>query len=365
MEIKMLIDTGSPVSIVPYKIFKKINDVTNVKELRLDRVLRGVTGKTLDIMGKYLLDITIGNKRFKHEFYINNDDVIDNGIIGMDFLRKFSLCLDAEKGELFSKEYEIGESKPIPSQGVTNNPNPPRNEVYLMNDVFLPPLSEIIAHVKTKTLLTDNNYVIESELINKNNIEVEESTVCSSGQLKFKFINHGENPKFVPRDTHVGQLIPVKIIHSITDITTEQVKNLKSSFDLNNFNLDHLKNYEQSQLTELLTKFSDIFAMEPHELPGCPLIQHKIRTTTDRPVYKKPYRLPESKVKEVQEQVDDMLEANIIRHSVSPYNSPLVLVSKPDGSIRICVDYRQLNQITVPDHFFPPEIHELLDKLGN
>lgn len=91
----------------------------------------------------------------------------------------------------------------------------------------------------------------------------------------------------------------------------------------------------------------------------------KIDLTNQTPVCYRPYRLSYSETLRVRDIIKDLLEKGIIRESNSDFASPILLVKKKDGSDRMCVDFRKLNEITVKDRFPLPRIDDHLDRLGH
>ena len=67
---------------------------------------------------------------------------------------------------------------------------------------------------------------------------------------------------------------------------------------------------------------------------------------------------------ELKKQLDEQLRKGIIRRSASPWGSPLLFVSKKDGTIRLCVDYRSLNEVTIKNKYPLPKIEDLFDQLN-
>ncbi len=81
--------------------------------------------------------------------------------------------------------------------------------------------------------------------------------------------------------------------------------------------------------------------------------------------FRMPYRrIPTGQFQEVRQHIGDLQKAGVIHQSQSPYASPIVIVRKKDGQIRLCVDYRKLNSKTVRDAFPLPRIEEALDAPG-
>ncbi|KAL4347798.1 hypothetical protein GQ457_17G006860 [Hibiscus cannabinus] len=119
-----------------------------------------------------------------------------------------------------------------------------------------------------------------------------------------------------------------------------------------------------SDLQKLLLEFANVF-QEPQGLPTCRGHEHNIALQDEQAVVKiRPYRYPAVQKDEIERLIQDMLQAGVIRDSVSSFASPIVMVKKKDGTWRLCVDYRQLNQMTIKDKFPIPIIEELLDELG-
>ena len=82
-----------------------------------------------------------------------------------------------------------------------------------------------------------------------------------------------------------------------------------------------------------------------------------------QPISIPPYRMAPSELKELKEQLQDLLSKGFIRPSVSPWGAPVLFVKKKDGSMRMCIDYRQLNKVTIRNKYPIPRIDDLFDQL--
>ncbi|KAI3729830.1 hypothetical protein L6452_18501 [Arctium lappa] len=114
----------------------------------------------------------------------------------------------------------------------------------------------------------------------------------------------------------------------------------------------------------IVQDFPEVF---PDELPGLPP-QRQVEFHIDlipgaAPVAKSPYRLAPSEMKELSEQLQELLEKGFIRPSSSPWGAPVLFVKKKDGTFRMCIDYRELNKLTLKNRYPLPRIDDLFDQL--
>ena len=121
-----------------------------------------------------------------------------------------------------------------------------------------------------------------------------------------------------------------------------------------------MNNVELAQRWQVIADYNDVFALDDSELGVAATCQHVINTGDHQAICQLPRRVPFALRQKIDEMVGEMLEKGIIQPSKSPWASPVVLVSKKDGCLRFCVDYRKLNAVTKLDVFPLPRIDDSL-----
>jgi hypothetical protein len=114
----------------------------------------------------------------------------------------------------------------------------------------------------------------------------------------------------------------------------------------------------------VVNEFPDVF---PEELPGTPqdrdiefVIELKPGTA---PIYNTPFRMTTPELAKLKEHIKELLEKGFICPNSSPWGAPVIFVSKKDGTQRLCMDYRALNEVTIKDKYLLPRIDDLFDQL--
>ncbi|GJY43856.1 putative reverse transcriptase domain-containing protein [Tanacetum coccineum] len=126
------------------------------------------------------------------------------------------------------------------------------------------------------------------------------------------------------------------------------------------------KKSDEKQLEDIpvVRKFPKVF---PEGLPGLPLVR-QVEFQIDlipgaAPVARAPYRLAPSEMQELSDQLQELADRGFIRPSTSPWGATVLFVKKKDRSFRMCIDYRELNKLTVKNRYPLPRIDDLFDQL--
>ncbi|UYV74491.1 K02A2.6-like [Cordylochernes scorpioides] len=160
---------------------------------------------------------------------------------------------------------------------------------------------------------------------------------------------------------HVADPTPIICSLTIVSPTISPTHDIESSIPSNATpQLEHCPH----ELHRILYEFSHVFSTNKYNVPKLNIPPVKINTTTDKIIALRPYRVPLHDQQEIQTQIEQMLQHGIIAPSVSPYASPITLVTKRDKTKRFCIDYRKLNEIIAPDVHPLPLIETILDKLS-
>ncbi len=116
---------------------------------------------------------------------------------------------------------------------------------------------------------------------------------------------------------------------------------------------------------DILKEYEDVFPVDlPARLPPKRRVDHKIEVIPgSSPPCKTPYRLAPNELEECKAQLEDLLSKGFIQPSVSPYGAPVIFVKKKDGTMRMCIDYRALNQQTIKNKYPLPRMDDLFDQL--
>ena len=117
---------------------------------------------------------------------------------------------------------------------------------------------------------------------------------------------------------------------------------------------------------EIVREYPDVFLEDLPSLPPIREIEFAIDLSHEvqsQPISIPPYRLAPAELRELKVQLQDLLDKGFIRPSISPWGAPVLFVRKKDGSLRMCIDYRALNKVTIKNKYPLPRIDDLFDQL--
>lgn len=161
------------------------------------------------------------------------------------------------------------------------------------------------------------------------------------------------------RGTPIAHIFPVEMISpsDFPDTSDSESQLTPESFD---FGDSPVPTEWKNRLVKKMLARSDVFSQHEFDVGCAKGTKHQIRVTDDKPFRERSRRLAPADIEDVRQHLAKLKNAGIISDSRSPYASPIVVVRKKNGQIRMCVDYRTLNRRTIPDQYTVPRIEDAL-----
>ena len=206
-------------------------------------------------------------------------------------------------------------------------------------------------------------------------------TLCKvyKGKVNFKVLNYSCSDIVLSRPIRIAKITACEVMTPDLDIqmtanneATVSIKSIHGKH--NNISWDNLpfkvqkgktsmSMDEDVRLCQLFHEYSDVFSHNSNDIGFTDRVQHRINTTDEIPIKHPDRRIPTQMIPEVKKAITDWLTSGVISESNSPYASQMVLIRKKTGEIRVCIDYRQLNNKTIKDAFPLPRIEQCIDTL--
>lgn len=314
--------------------------------------LTGITEEAVQCVGTTNLQLSIDTQILNNKFFIVEDDfpIPTDGIIGRDILTKYICKIDFET---FTITFNINGNEFI---------LPMNTRPVCQVSKILPARSEIIFPIDIN--IKEDSLVLNKELAH--GVFLASCLIPAHGVAHVKILNTTD--KTIEIDKIDCEVHPLKDYNICYGKKSEPENKDRLEALLNELYIGATDPYAISSITNICKEFNDIFHLSEEKLSVNNFYTQEIQTTDTSPVYIKNYRLPQTQMAEINEQVEQLLENDIIEHSVSPYNSPLLVVPKKSTDNtkkwRLVVDFRRLNEKIVSDKFPLTRIEDVLDRLG-
>ena len=359
--VDAVVDTAAESTIISDKLYNSLVPKPP-KRGRLRFMMAG-RDTTMDGFKIGPVSFRVGSSIYQEVLHVA--PIEDEMLLGFDFLFKNGANLDMKKNVL-----SIGENL-VPLQ-IGSLSKPPRvARVIVSKRRVVPPHSSLGIKCKLSEGLTD--YIVESNPITK--LAIPRSVHhCDKNTLEVCVLNLSDNYKVVKKGENIATAMEAEVVQGDTDShsgfplsrETEQIEqpfvpdHLKDMFENSCQNLSE----EQSdQLRRVLIEFQDVFAKHTYDLGNFNAIEHEINTGDAKPVKSKMRRTPLKFAGEEEAELQKMLDAGVIKPSVSDWASAPVLIRKRDGTVRYCLDFRALNAISTKDVYPLPLVEDCLDTL--
>ena len=359
---RFLLDSGCDVTLFPAKYVEGARLLPTVKRAF------AANATEIDLKGEVQLDLRIGHLHLPTRAIVS--DNVDEGLIGYDWLAQHDVFWGFGLGRICIGN-EIISLAPRDVETIRCC------RVVVQENVVVPPFSEAI--IPSKVVYGVNQIMSTPKAVSERHDFMIEPRETESGlslagsliphrchNIPARVINTSCRSVRLTKEDDLGELRELKL-NDVLECPARTEESASSGEWLDKImNEVHssITLAEKRKLRQILEEYSDCFSKHELDLGRTSVVTHSIDTGNSRPIKQVLRRHPYVHLEEIDRQVKDMLQQDVIEQSSSPWASNVVIVKKKDGSLRFCIDYRKLNDVTIKDSYPLPRISDCLDALS-
>ncbi len=400
VDSELLVDSGAEVTVISESLYASIPQEKRPELLPPDDdvELEAANNEPIKTIGMCIVDLDVGHDTYQWKVYVAC--IKTSGILGFDFLLDKDCTLRARKGLKIDDVWVN-----LRLKGVGNV-----NTVAVTDSVEIPAYSETVIQCIFDTDLVDHQYAIVEPILDAESLEADliigrslVDTHRTDIGIPVRVMNTSPESLHIFAGTVIGCLSEIEdmitvdqqentelesyhrtfsvcsihnnMTESHVSSTADNTSDCKPGVDMSEWseNLCELFHRSSEELNEtqsealkvMLSKHVGTFARSSDDHGRTSVVKHEINTGDARPIKQRPRRPPRAFQGEEEKAIQSQLKAGIIKESTSPWASPMVFVRKKDGTVRPCIDYRKINQLTsMPASNNLPRIDDCLDCLS-
>lgn len=395
-------DTGASKTVLSKRVYDALKSEDKPPLSKSSRLI-GAGGTVINEVGKGSFKLQLGPVELRADAIVAEID--DDGLLGIDILQNSD---DGPADILMSRGVlrVAGKEVPIIQVGMQNRVR----RVTAADHYVIPAQSEAVLDVYVERqeyddFSSETDYIIEPTTHFKETYPLQMAStlvdINKACSCKVRVLNPFPTAMSIKQDAVVGQAEPIEgsprvlvkredekeadnyirtrrvVLHDSEEsdallpeletarkVTQVDLQVPAHLMDLYERTTPGLNQQEKEKIAGLLNRFQDTFSRDEMDLGLTHLTEHSIPTGDATPVKQPPRRVPLAHANDEKKAIEELKAKGVIRDSVSPWASPIVLVAKKDGGVRPCVDYRRVNQLVKPDGFPLPRIQDCLDAVA-
>ena len=369
-DIRMLYDTGADISCVNENVFRKIPIHQRPPKSTdiFPRQFRSAGGQNLQVKGKYELPIVMGKKIVSHPFYVVKD-LSEPAILGIDFIQQHKLTYCPDKRSFSwngGSTWHTGTMKLCSTETIPPLTVAQVRVSLLTEGGCLPgPGTPCLANVamNNRPVLLGGPSLVSPNNIGQAVVQVHNCAPVEITLERGDLLGYIENVS----ECEMRQLNPAYINavaeSKLKEKTCTPLSPEKRKFIEENAKLNVPEEYKQKYM-DLLLRHHEVISAHKYDLGRTETLLHEITLKTEEPVYVKQFKIPDAHRQEVEKHVAEWLKLGVVQPARSKYNSPIFVVAKKNGGLRLVQDFRALNAQTHMDKYSMKDVSECIGEIG-